>query len=152
MVPPIPVSARRFPFWLVSIAGGALLLVGVVAYWVLHGPENADPCEALQDKSVRITANNYVGVLGPKGISLARRSDGTYKFDTVIEFSNEPADPVTGTCRNGEVSFTRTHKDALVQEYSGVLSGDASTARQMAGKFSHNAPEKNLIWSGQIMK
>jgi hypothetical protein len=107
-------------------------------------PPPADICTRLEGRSLELNANERQGVIGP--IHLSAEIGGPYKFDTSARFTNEPTDPVSGTCRNGALDFVRTRQSQFTQRYVGSINGDGAT-----GHFSHNSPALTWAWSGRIV-
>ncbi|MFL6200729.1 MAG: hypothetical protein ACJ76J_16265 [Thermoanaerobaculia bacterium] len=95
----------------------------------------ADPCASLQGKALGIDGNGFIGVIGPNGINLVNQNN-TFTFQTTANFINEPADPVTGQCKDRHIKFTRTRQGVFTQIYDGFIFEKEPS--KSAGTFSHN--------------
>ena len=110
-----------------------------------------DLCASLNGRALNITANGYKGIVEPysPGLQLSRAADGTYTFESGIQFEGEKLDKLTGTCKDRHITFKRVREGSFVQDYDGwIFEKDGSAVRGMAGTFAHNGVEK-WSWCGQ---
>jgi len=108
----------------------------------------ADLCTTLQGKRLSINGNGYAnGVTGK--IVLQGPQNGTYSFQTTVQFPGEPADKVAGTCKNRRIAFARTRPGSFVQGYDGWIF--EKNPNGMAGVFSaHWNLPKQYGWYAQM--
>jgi hypothetical protein len=110
-----------------------------------------DLCSSLEGRALKITANGYEGIVAPfsPGLQLSKAADGTYSFESAIQFEGEKLDKFTGKCKNRHVTFKRIREGGFVQDYDGwIFEKGGSAIRGMAGTFMHNGVEK-WAWCGQ---
>ena len=103
----------------------------------------ADLCTNLQDKMLNVNGNGWSNGLAEM-ISLQGPQNGTYSFQTTIQFPGQPKDQVTGTCKDRHIVFTRTRPGSFVQQYDGWIFEKDPTG--MAGVFNHNGSPKQYGW------
>jgi len=108
----------------------------------------ADRCTALNSKKLTVNGNGFAnGLTG--AISLQGPTNGTYSFQTWIQFPNAPVDAVTGTCKDRHIVFTRTRPGSFVQEYDGWLF--EWNDKLMAGVFDNqSSSSKRYGWYGEL--
>jgi hypothetical protein len=143
---------KTLPGMLTAFAGVLTATTGLlIALHQIRGSpvdHNApDICTSLQGKSLTLNANGHDGVIAPTGIRLSRDTAGIYHFETVASFLNEPADPVSGACKDGRLDFVRTRRGAFTQAFGGAIS---ETGQEVEGHFSHNSIRKNWAWTARI--
>ncbi|MFL6263957.1 MAG: hypothetical protein ACJ76Y_30070 [Thermoanaerobaculia bacterium] len=107
----------------------------------------ADPCLALQGKSLTLDANGYHATVGPNGINLVNQNN-TLTFKTTANFTNEPVDPVQGQCKDRHITFTRTRAGSFVQDYDGWIF--EKELAQMAGTYSNNGQAASRGWLAKM--
>jgi hypothetical protein len=110
-----------------------------------------DLCASLQDRSLTINANGYKGVVAPytPGLQLSKGADGTYTFESGIQFEGEKIDKLSGTCKGRYVTLKRVRDGAFVQDYKGwIFEKNGSAIRGMGGTFAHNGVE-SYGWCGE---
>lgn len=106
----------------------------------------ADPCELLADHQVDLMANNFTGVMASGiGLLLQPSPNEGYKFETTVRFTNEPVDRVIGSCRGGNIRFTRERPGDFTQVYVGEI----VKGQRMEGTFSHNG-KGAYAWIGTM--
>jgi len=128
---------------------GRLLLASIVVGSVCFSNNAAakDLCEVLNNHVLMVDANGYKGHTDLyNGIALQKQADGTYTFQAAIQFENEAADKVAGSCKDRHIVFTRTRPGAFVQKYDGRIfeKGAGDAVVKMAGTF-----DKNWGWCGE---
>jgi hypothetical protein len=103
-------------------------------------------------KVLYVNGNGYTGKTA--GLTFTKQNDGSYIFNTVIQFTGEPSDKVTGKVIDRHFTFTRTRADKLniqfdkyskpvitivekgfVQKYDGWLFQKSSCDNWMSGTF-----------------
>jgi hypothetical protein len=121
------------------------MFLGVVVMLVLFSSVQtmaADLCSELDGKSVAIVANGASGTIVYL-TKFGKQQDGTYTFETTVQFENEPVDKLVGTCKDRHIVFTRTREGGFVQKYDGwIFEGLHENRRKMAGVFSHDGATK----------
>jgi hypothetical protein len=108
-------------------------------------------CDQLAQKSLDIKAENgFTGVIGPSGILLIAKGNGSYTFTTVAAFRNEQLDTVSGNCEGNTLTFTRTRPQAFIQDYQAELSQNSSGLLSLDGLLTDRATSQKVKWSGQV--
>lgn len=109
-------------------------------------------CDQLTGKSISINqANGFQGVVGSSGIQLITKSDGSYTFTGFAVYRNEPADPVTGSCRENTLTFTRTRANTFIQDFTATISPGTGGILKLNGFITDRATGLGTTWTGQVV-
>jgi hypothetical protein len=103
-----------------------------------------DACQFMNGTTISLVANGFQAITGT-----IKFFQNTQSFMTAITFKGYAPDPIAGTCKNGHLTFTRTHSGpgGFVQTYDG--SATDFTQETINGTYSNGSVDHS--WSGFVV-
>jgi hypothetical protein len=115
-------------------------------------------CKELQNKSITLNANGYLGRIGSTGIKLKEVGIGRFEFNTEViftgkeilkEFGGPIRNQIIGLCQqDNSITMSRTLVNVTVQYYTGRIYKVDTGGVEMEGNFKEDG--KSYKWRGWI--
>jgi hypothetical protein len=98
----------------------------------------ADLCEKLTGHKLWVDGNGFQGTTGVLRLEPPDKAGAPYEFHTALTMTGEPPDPVSGTCKDRHLQFTRSRSGSFVQKYDGwIFEKSTGVPTMAAGTFEH---------------